>query len=77
MKHMAKCNGKFQTILNVGCNSKKCWKSTFCDKLCQPYDVIYKTSYTWADPEGGTGGPDPPLEFWQKCAYRIREMVLV
>ena len=35
----------------------------------------------WADPGGGggTGGPDPPhpLEFWQKCAYRIREMVLV
>ena len=23
----------------------------------------------------GTG--PPPLEFWQKCAYRIREMVLV
>ena len=30
---------------------------------------------------GGRGnrgsGPPPPLEFWQKCAYRIREMVLV
>ena len=33
---------------------------------------------SWADPEGGTGGPDPPPpEFWQKCAYRIREMLLV
>ena len=34
---------------------------------------------TWADPEGGGGnrGSGPPLEFWQKCAYRIREMVLV
>ena len=36
----------------------------------------------WADP-GGRGEPGvrttppPPLEFWQKCAYRIREMVLV
>ena len=26
-----------------------------------------------ADPEGGTGGPDPPLEFWQKSGYQIRD----
>ena len=26
---------------------------------------------------GGDRGSGPPLEFWQKCAYRIREMVLV
>ena len=31
----------------------------------------------WADPEGGDRGSGPPLEFWQKCAYPIREMVLV
>ena len=30
-------------------------------------------SYPWADPEGGTGGADPP----GILAYRIREMVLV
>ena len=26
-----------------------------------------------ADPEGRFRGPDPPLEFWQKCCYRIHE----
>ena len=26
---------------------------------------------------GDPGVWTPPLEFWQKCAYRIREMVLV
>ena len=26
-----------------------------------------------ADPEGGTGSPDPPLEFWQKSGYQIRD----
>ena len=28
---------------------------------------------TCADSEGGSGGPDPPLEFGQKCGYRIPE----
>ena len=47
-----------------------------------PVILCIKHMYdTWADPEGGGGGggrgPDAPLEFWQKCAYRIREMVLV
>ena len=31
------------------------------------------TSMPCADPEGGSGGRDPPLEFWQKCGYRICE----
>ena len=47
--------------------------------IVQMYDCRTRSRYTkpthkswipWADPEGGG-------EFWQKCAYRIREMVLV
>ena len=56
-----------------------------CCALSEMTDLCFGTAYdiaTWADPEGGDRGsgprpPPPPLEFWQKCAYRIREMVLV
>ena len=36
---------------------------------------LYLKNNPWTDPEGGGGGGGvrTPLEFWQKCGYRVRE----
>ena len=68
---VSQTNSEGRTYLRKRAHTLKC----YCDNYV-PFTKVGSTKNfnpSRADPEGGTGRSGPPLEFWQKSGYQIRD----